>query len=270
MGEGTKIDWCDATWNPLTGCYHGCKYCYARSIAKRFSGFKPDENPADWTIETRRRGGVVAELQGMQARRQKDGKIVPAPYPFGFVPTFHRYKLYEPKQWKRPRTVFTCSMSDMFGEWVPDEWIRDVFKACDEAPQHRYLFLTKNPGRYRELSSEGLLPRKHWYGYSATKQEDLWTFRHADDCPCENLFVSIEPIHGEMHPAFSTHTPADWVIIGAETGNRKDKVVPKKEWVEGIVEECRHAGIPVFMKESLRSLMGDEFRQELPWEATRF
>lgn len=77
--------------------------------------------------------------------------------------------------------------------------------------------------------------------------------------------MSIEPIQEEMRPCFSTHTPADWVIIGAETGNRKDKIIPKKSWIDAILKECIYSGAPIFMKESLRDLMGPDFRQEFPW-----
>lgn len=249
MGSKTKIDWCDASWNPVTGCLHDCKYCYARRIARRFSGGFGHFPPM---------GHELSEPL------KKNGKVIP--YPFGFDPTLHKYRLDEPKKWKRPRTIFVCSMADLFGEWVPEEYIESVFDACDAAPQHRYLFLTKNPKRYIELADKDMLPRKHWYGYSATTQSQLWKFKHADECPCTKLFVSIEPLLEPMQPAFCTHTPADWVIIGAETGNRKGKVVPKKDWVMEIAEECEYSGIPVFMKESLRELMGDDFRQEFPWK----
>lgn len=263
MGYNTKIDWCDTSWNPVTGCYHKCEYCYARGIATRFAGFLPEENPGTWGFRT---GGTLVELDGMQARKRKDGKIVTAPYPYGFTPTLHRYRLDEPKKWTEPRTIFVCSMADLFGEWVPDSWIEDVFDACENAPQHRYLFLTKNPKRYIELTKKDKLPRQHWYGYSATREDQLWRFHHADECPCINLFVSIEPILEPMRPGFSTHTPADWVIIGAETGHRNGKVVPEKKWIDDILMECQYSGRPIFMKESLRSLMGDDFRQEFPWE----
>ena len=188
------------------------------------------------------------------------------PYPHGFTPTFHRYKLNEPQHWKKPRTIFVCSMSDLFGEWVPDSWIEEVFAACENASQHRYLFLTKNPNRYIELDKKGKLPRQHWYGYSATQEDQLWQFHHADACPCINLFVSIEPILKPMQPCFSTHTPADWVIIGAETGRRKDKIVPEKKWIDNILMECKYSGRPIFMKKSLRKIMGKDFIQEFPWE----
>ena len=212
-------------------------------------------------------GGAVAELLSAKlptklARIGVDdqfGESGPA------AELLHKYKLDEPQLWKKPRTIFVCSMSDLFGEWVPLDWIKAVFDACEAAPQHRYLFLTKNPNRYIELAEKDMLPRQHWYGYSATRENQLWRFHHADECPCINLFVSIEPILEPMQPRFSTHTPADWVIIGAETGNRKGKVIPEKKWINYILAECEYSGRPIFMKESLRPIMGDDFRQEFPW-----
>ena len=258
MGARTKIDWCDATWNPVTGCLHGCDYCYARPIAYRFKGrcgfYAIDHGEQDKNIHVLENN--VWKNNGMKS-----------PYPFGFDPTFHRYKLDEPNRWKKPRNIFVCSMADMFGDWVPDEWIKAVFDACAAAPQHRYLFLTKNPKRYIDLANKDMLPKEHWYGYSATRQNQLWRFHHADDCPCINLFVSIEPILEEMQPGFSTHVPADWVIIGAETGNRNGKVTPSKSWIDNILMECDYSGRPIFMKESLRGIMGNDFRQEFPWGA---
>ena len=261
----TKIDWADSTWNPVTGCLHGCEYCYARRIAERFGGASETSNneccyECQWETEGT---GEIHELDE-PIYDYDHGRN--APYPFDFDPTFHRYRLGEPARWTKPRTIFVCSMADMFGDWVPDSWIEDVFDACENAPQHRYLFLTKNPKRYIELAKKGKLPGQHWYGYSATREDQLWRFHHADECPCINLFVSIEPILEPMRPGFSTHTPADWVIIGAETGHRNGKVVPEKKWIDDILMECQYSGRPIFMKESLRSLMGDEFRQEFPWE----
>ena len=248
MGSTTRIDWADATWNPATGCLHGCEYCYARNIVHRFGG------------------NTDSQIHTLETRQYKDGTWTPDPYPFGFAPTFHKYRLHEPLRLKKPRNIFVCSMADLFGEWVPNEWIKAVFDACEAAPQHRYLFLTKNPARYIELARKDMLPRQHWYGYSATKQSQLWSFHHADECPCINLFVSIEPILEPMKPNFSTHTPADWVIIGAETGSRRGLVKPEKSWIDNILMECEYSGRPVFMKDSLREIMGSDFRQEFPWE----
>ena len=274
MGAKTKIDWADATWNPVTGCLHGCEYCYARGIARRFGGHRfqlpptgPTPGKTDRLIEPLK----IHELDKPSRRKEDMGdgmvRVGPIlPYPFDFDPTLHRYALEKPQHWKKPRNIFVCSMADLFGEWVPDEWIKAVFDACAAAPQHRYLFLTKNPKRYIDLANKDMLPREHWYGYSATRQCQLWTFNHADDCPCINLFVSIEPILEPMQPNFSTHTPADWVIIGAETGNRKGKITPSKSWIDNILMECEYSGRPVFMKDSLCRIMGNDFRQEFPWE----
>lgn len=249
MGKNTRIDWCDSSWNPVTGCLHGCEYCYARRITERF-GWKTD-----------RQIHVIDEPQ-----KNMIGNI--CPYPYGFAPTFHRHRLEVPQKWKEPRTIFVCSMADLFGSWVPDSWIKEVFDACRDAPQHRYLFLTKNPDRYNDLARKGMLPMKHWYGYSATRQDMLWRFKHAEYCEVKNLFVSIEPILEPMHPGFCSHVPADWVIIGAETGNRKGKVIPEKKWIDDILMECEYSGRPIFMKESIRDLMGDDFRQEFPWDSS--
>lgn len=265
MGYQTKISWCDSTWNPVTGCEHGCEYCYARKIAERFKGFAPEEN-RDWQcVMARTYTHAILELDGLQARRQKNGKVVPAFYPLGFVPTLHRYKLDEPQYWEKPRTIFVCSMADLFGDWVPDEWIEQVFKACEAAPQHRYLFLTKNPKRYVDLYGNGILRVRDsfWYGSTITGANEPFFFsRVPDDNP--HTFCSIEPI---FEPIGTMQVTPDWVIVGAETGNRKCKIVPRKEWIDEIAAECKRHRKPLFMKDSLRSLMGDDFRQEFPWRA---
>ena len=287
MGIKTKIDWTDATWNPVTGCLHGCDYCYARRIAKRFGSNQmpiftdyPVLNEpvrCTYTYDYMRAAGINA------------GKI--QPYPFDFTPTFHRYKLDEPKHWKKPRNIFVCSMADLFGEWVPDEWIETVINACLAAPQHRYLFLTKNPGRYCHLERAGIMPKGDNFWFGATFDHSNWpghdgpheipgrptTFalhgkmvHDAGDFyypayPEKNRFVSFEPLLYDIGAHIGS-TGAQWHIIGAETGNRKGKVATQREWVEHIVEYSDKNHIPVFMKESLRGLMGDDFRQEFPWE----
>ena len=268
MGYNTKIDWCDTSWNPVTGCYHGCDYCYARGIAHRYSGYSID--PVGDSVVFRDFNSLpMIELENQVSKVDKNRSVRVAPYPYGFTPTLHRYRLDQPTEWTQPRTIFVCSMADLFGEWVPYEWIKAVFDACDKAPQHRYLFLTKNPARYISLSEKGMLPSKHWYGYSATTDDDLWTFHHADDCPVKNLFVSVEPIHDRLITPFSTHCPADWVIIGAETGNCKNKIIPKRSWITEIADHCEMMSIPVFMKESVKELMGSDFKQQFPWEVLK-
>jgi protein gp37 len=196
----------------------------------------------------------------------KDGASRLCKYPWGFDPTFHRYKLGRPQKIKKPQNVFVCSVSDLFGEWVPDEWIQEVFYACKKAPQHRYLFLTKNPYRYARLYEQGYLPSEHWYGITLdhvpddNNDETEWTIYP----PIEKCFVSIEPLTGDV---VNRHFPvADWYIIGAETGNRKNKVIPKRKWVEAIIEEChREQDVPVFLKSSLTEIWGEPLIQEYPW-----
>lgn len=313
MGAKTKIDWADATWNPVTGCLHGCEYCYARKIAERFRAreiYDPDCQCQRGLIK---RGmlkgtGKPLELDFPWEQKNKDGSITNAAYPFGFDPTFHRYKLGDPQKWKKPRNIFVCSMADLFGEWVPDEWIAEIFKACEAAPQHRYLFLTKNPARFGSINgwnhrhNNEYAKDNMWFGTTITRQYEL---NRMLKLPYGNAhtFLSVEPIlerididHylptsdarwrcsycGHYAITYANHCgscghiggysgsfrkqPVNWIILGAESGNRKDKVVPRREWIDNIVQICDERNIPVFMKESLRGLMGEDFRQEFPWE----
>lgn len=275
MGKKTKIDWADATWNPVTGCLHGCEYCYARRIADRFGCYPSDEKLHEY------------DVRQIVRYRNDDGewnRPHNCAYPFSFAPTLHRYKLDELQHWKKPRNIFVCSMADLFGDWVPDEWIKNVFDACDLAPQHRYMFLTKNPSRYVKLDKflsfptfeEAFIEKSRpemLLGASATNDEQMCSAY----CSMAD-FVSIEPIQEEIISDYftvvdewqgeikSSYRRWDWVIIGAETGNSKNKAIPKKEWIDKIANICAECGTPVFMKESLREIMGNEFRQEFPWE----
>lgn len=242
--EKSRIDWTDSTWNPVTGCYHDCKYCYARGITARFGDFMRIDGTDIKTVPGRD-GRMCIEVAHKTA----------SPYPEKFTPTLYRHRLMQYAR-KKGRVIFVCSMADLFGEWVPDEWIRAVFDACAEAPQHKYLFLTKNPARYEELEKRGELPAgdNMWYGYSYTgvESEKYWSRER-------NVFISMEPL---LKPV---EVPsADWVIIGAETGRRKEKVVPERKWVESIVDACRGRKIPIFMKESLSDIWGEPIIQEYP------
>lgn len=302
----TKIDWCDMSWNPVTGCLHGCKYCYAAKIVKRFSC---------WGFGTQ---GVKTSqlLHVLNEKYDKFGKL--EPYPFGFEPTFHRYRLDEPAQKTKPRNVFVCSMADLFGAWVPDEWTQEIFTACAAAPQHQYLFLTKNPegieravdnytGEDRGCSDAIEFFNNFWFGTSVTRQEDAKRIETLAELREGHRFLSVEPIlgpvtlnleknrcpvcgsldiyednpatRGDASPLYCDECgkwegnsrdelkpSIDWVIIGAETGNRKEKVIPQREWIESIVNECRAAGVPVFMKSSLADIWGAPLIQEFPWE----
>ncbi len=261
----TKIDWCEYTWNPVTGCLHGCKYCYAKRIADRFGG----ESHANKVYATENCGLKLYESNGFgfyQNHRieekvsNKDGRIVT--YPFGFKPTFHRYRLAEPQEVKKPSRIFVVSMGDLFGSWVPEEWITEVFEACKKAPQHTYLFLTKNPTRYAELADRGKLPSRSnfWYGSTITGNGERRFVSPKTDRDGFNTFLSIEPLlkTWEFNP-YGEFDSIKWAIIGAQTG--PGSIAPKPEWVQAIIDECRKENVPIWLKDNLK---WPEKIQELP------
>lgn len=264
--EKTRIDWCDSTWNPVTGCLHGCEYCYASDIAHRFGGWTNSDGDMHHD-EILKNESKIRELdEPMTVFREGktifSGKYQKAPYPYNFIPTFHRYRLNDYIE-KKGRNIFVCSMADLFGEWVPDSWIEEVFKACDKAPQHNYLFLTKNPARYVELinNTDFFVKTKQnmWFGYSYTGKESKQWWN-----PDYNIFVSVEPI---LEPIEVPR--CKWLVVGAETGRRKDKVIPKREWIEHLVYYCGKYNIPIFMKSSLAEIWGEPLIQEFPEELKR-
>ena len=256
--ENTNIEWTDDTWNPVTGCRHGCDYCYADSMAHRFDG-----------------GKVLAKGVNVVLDKPVHINGAAAPYPYGFVPTFHKYRLDKYKN-KKGRKIFVCSMADLFGAWVPDEWIVDVFDACEAASQHTYLFLTKNPERYCDLHDNGDMPdhENMWYGTSVTNKAQLeravkaagnlgWTV---------NTFLSIEPLHeditqSEYWDPDKLRNIFDWFIVGAETGRRPGKITPERKWIENIVETCSNIAKPVFLKSGrgiMEEIWGEPLLQEYP------
>jgi len=238
----SKIEWCDYTWNPVTGCLHDCPYCYAAKITKRFGGGKA------WD-----RGSCHGENLHVLFTKPE------TPYPYYFEPTFHKYRLDEPSEIKKPKNIFVCSMADLFGDWVPDEWIKQVFDACKKAPQHRYLFLTKNPKRYYDYLYEREMPDNFWFGTTITndKTDFFWSNKN-------KTFISIEPLQSDFKIHQENRLLSDWVIIGAETGNRKGKIIPKLEWIDNIISECGRNNVPIFMKDNLKEICGGLI-QEFPW-----
>lgn len=227
----TKIDWCDATVNCVYGCPNNCEYCYGNVLNKRFH-FCKDWRVPEWKPE-------------------------------------HLKEFYS----KKPKSIFIDSMSDI-GTWR-QEWLEQVIDAIVANPQHRYIALTKRPD---ELSKKliaisnkrgdlrDIYPldgnRILFLGISVTTQAQADSVRNTVD------FYSIEPILEPIDIA-PVKMP-DLLIVGAETGNRKDKVIPRKEWIDDLVQQADENGSAVFMKESLRQLMGDNFRQDkLPWDIER-
>ncbi|MDO5398786.1 MAG: DUF5131 family protein [bacterium] len=261
----TKIDWCDATWNPVTGCLHGCTYCYAAAIAHRFGN---DHRLYECRTEEYRRSGRIYILD--KPMKNYEGKDVV--YPFEFAPTYHRYRLNElESKFKNGTNIFVCSMADLFGEWVPDKVISEIFEACINTPRHNYLFLTKNPKRYEDLMRIGKLPKRDnfWYGTTVTAQENKF-FVNGE----YNTFVSIEPIQGAFPRAYEVETDekhiwglkrTNWIIIGAETGTYRKKVIPKSEWITNIVMDAMTYGLPVFLKDSVEEIVGKgKMLREMP------
>ena len=222
----TKIEWCDYTWNPVTGCRGGCPYCYARKIAERFRGTKA--------------------------------------WPNGFDPTFHSERLSDPQKTKSPSSIFVCSMADLFGDWVSDEWITSVFDACLAAPQHTYLFLTKNPQKY--LTIPGIYIRKnHWFGTTVTNQYSAGQRIHwLERLPSANTFISYEPLLDRViPPAFRG---INQVIIGAQTN---PTIIPKNSWIAEIDDTAARTGTRVFCKNSLQSIPDCLFEQSLCWTVNK-
>lgn len=291
----TKIDWCDSTWNPVTGCLHGCEYCYARGIAERFGGKQKYAN-------------IFEENEPVIGA---DGKALA--YPHSFSPTFLRYRLSD-YAGKKGRNIFVCSMADLFGKWAPDDWKIEVLDACKKAPQHNYIFLTKDPigysiwptKKYPKFDDIHAYTDNMWLGVTYTGTERLeghyqeweignglttwsnfwylWRMSGAILPTKAHKFISIEPLScdicevederesGKLLEHFllpDKHVVCskpffEWIIVGAETGRRKDKVVPKREWVEKLLDLCRKADIPLFMKSSLSDIWGEQLIQEFP------
>lgn len=259
----SKIEWCDHTWNPITGCRHGCAYCYARKMTARFAGDVRLNLMAkkDYGLVDAADGGKQVYLLEEPMLNETGYALV---YPFGFEPTYHKYRMGIPSKLKMGNNIFVGAMADVFGSWVPDEWIRDILDVCIENPIHNYLFLTKNPERYVQYGVPAGFDNI-WYGTSITREAEMSRFNRLP-AGCKT-FVSMEPILEDLNPEHHNilFRQVDWIILGAETGRRKNKVKPKWEWIKRIVIQADQAGIPVFMKDSLIDVAGEEnMRRDFP------
>jgi protein gp37 len=277
--QKSKIEWCDMTWNPVTGCLHKCEYCYAKKQCWRFQGNVYQNkiyaiNNCDYKLRLAygMGGWILNEIS--QPVRNDKGRIVP--FPFGFQPTLHKYRLGQPVAVKKPQNIFVVSMGDLFGEWVPEDWTWNVVEACLATPRHNYLFLTKNPVH---LHTYGY-PSNVWVGTSITGADDhqkAWDLLEATSKK-ENKFLSIEPLTHEIDlnkfelllnnykNIITIGNYLDWVIVGAMTGTGSAAHQPRREWVETIVRQCQKSGVPVFMKNSLQAVWNDVLIQEFPEE----
>lgn len=189
---------------------------------------------------------------------------------FGFVPNWEEPQFFperlEQLKSKKGKSIFMDSMSDI--GWWKREWAYKVEEEIEKNNQHNYIFLTKGdnhyPSGFHELFNfrnyrNSIGCRNVFIGKTIDRQSKFNVFEQYD-------FLSIEPILEPIDLSYlNIHTRQ--VIIGAETGNRKGKVVPKKEWIDNIVKQCDEQNVRVFMKESLREIMGEDFRQDpLIWE----
>lgn len=252
----SRIEWCEYTLNTVTGCRHGCPYCFASQMTRRFSG-NISWNKAQTDKYTVRDGLYTLREPFLDENGQE---VV---YPFGFEPTLHEYRTDTLKEIKMERNVFVGSMADLFGGWVPDEWILFTLGVCAKYPQHRYMFLTKNPKRYGKMQT--FLPGgdHYWYGTTVTTEEEqdrIWELPEG-----RHHFVSVEPILEKITLSIRNLESLDWIIVGAETGRRKGKVIPEKEWIDELVWEAENYKTPVFMKDSLIPIVGEaNMKREFP------
>jgi protein gp37 len=212
MAQNSSIEWTEATWNPLTGCTKispGCKLCYADRMARR--------------------------LKAMGQPRYRNG----------FRLTLQPDALEIPLRWKRPRIIFVNSMSDLFHQDVPLEYIQSCFGVMEKASQHTFQVLTKRPERVAEIHALLRWPRNVWLGTSVENADYVWRIRELRKVPAHVRFLSVEPLIGPIPrlPLVGIH----WVIVGGESGPGARPM--KEEWVLGIRDQCLRRNVPFFFKQ---------------------
>jgi protein gp37 len=212
MATLSKIEWTQMTWNPVTGCSKvsaGCKNCYAERMANR--------------------------LQAMGLERYRNG----------FQVTLHEDLIELPLKWKQPRLIFVNSMSDLFHEDVPVDFIQRVFKVMSDCPQHTFQILTKRSQRLSEIARLLPWPVNVWMGVSV---EDSRVLNRIDDLrqiPAAIRFLSCEPLIGPLDPL--DLSKIDWVIVGGESGPGARPM--HLQWVDAIHQQCQKTGVLFFFKQ---------------------
>jgi protein gp37 len=157
---------------------------------------------------------------------------------------------------KEPSRIFVNSMSDV--EWWEPEWWHRVMRRIGENPEHDFLFLTKNPAAYRVTDPHPYWPSNCWLGVTVTTERECYELQAELPASAEIKFLSIEPILGQIAPEMIDPTVIDWVILGAESGHRKNRVIPPPEWIEPFLS----LEIPLYMKHNLP--WDGQWRREFP------
>ena len=167
---------------------------------------------------------------------------------------------------KKPARIFVGSTIELFGEWVPYSWIHSIIEQARKHPQHTFQLLTKYPQQLEDFH----FPINCWLGVTVTSEEEKWKADYLAEIDFDpykdyekkhTTFISYEPLLGDVGGWLCG---IRWVIIGAETGNRKKKVLPKKAWIENILYHANSWNVPVFMKDNLPNFSGINQRQEFP------
>lgn len=224
MAEHSTIEWTDATWNPVTGCTKvspGCLHCYAEQFAERFRG------------------------------------VAGHPYEQGFDLKLWPDRLELPLRWKNPRMIFVNSMSDLFHEKVPDQYIEQVFDVMGRASHHTFQLLTKRSQRMAEwtearysLKKSGgkkLWPRNIWAGVSVEIEPYTDRITDLQRVPASTRFLSVEPMLGPVQLNARRLRGIHWVIVGGESGHGARPMDP--EWARAVREACHSAGVAFFFKQ---------------------
>lgn len=217
MADNSKIEWTDATWNPVRGCTKvsaGCKHCYAETFAERWRGVKGH------------------------------------PFEFGFDLRLVPEKLADPLKWKTPRRIFVNSMSDMFHEDIPEDYIAHVASVMRLADWHTYQILTKRPKRMEKLLTgrlrEAATAPHIWWGVTVeNRKQGLPRIDALRRTGAAMKFLSIEPLLEDLG-TFDL-TGIDWVIVGGESGPGARPL--EEAWVVSIQKQCRAAKVPFFFKQ---------------------
>ena len=163
-----------------------------------------------------------------------------------FKPRIHVERLLEPAKLKKPSKIFVCSMGELFGDWVSNDWIAKIIEAMGKFPQHTFQLLTKYP----ERMSGWRFTENVWAGTTITNQLDLECMIDYSPLDCGVRFVSFEPLLGPIDLS-AVAGGIDWVIIGRMTGPGSDKYIPDMEWTSNIKNWCDEHEIPVFIKDNL-------------------